>query len=166
MTIERYLHDLWSNRVLDALAAAAAVYGLYVCIALLGSALLRVRPRSIIVPLIVGAAAAALLDVLAGLVYQDQRPFVTIGVVPLVPHGPDNGFPSDHSAAAAFASTIALYVDRRLGIIAWAAAVLLGLGRLYCLLHSPLDIAAGWSIGAAPAIAAGVYWKNRSASAM
>src|SRR5262245_13872365 len=33
---------------------------------------------------------------LAGLLYDDPRPFVATHVPPLIPHEPDNGFPSDH----------------------------------------------------------------------
>jgi undecaprenyl-diphosphatase len=161
MPIERMLHGLWSNGALDSFAAAAATYGLYACVAICAVAFLRAKPRGAIVPFIVGAVAAVALDVLAGLVYQEQRPFVVLGVTPLVAHDTDNGFPSDHSAAAAFISTVALFVDPPLGAIAWVFTALLGAGRLFCLLHTPLDIAAGWVIGTAPAVLAGVYRKRR-----
>jgi undecaprenyl-diphosphatase len=161
MALERFFHSLWSFVALDAFASAAAQYGLYACIAAATVAWLRRRPHHILIPLLVGAAGAALLDVLAGSIYEDPRPFVALHVAPLVPHGIDNGFPSDHSAAAAYVATFATILDPAFGALAWSATLALGVARLYCLLHSPQDVAAGWMIGTVPAIAAGLYWKNR-----
>lgn len=161
MALERFLHGLWSFSALDAFASAAAQYGLYACIAAAAAAWLRRRPRNMVIPLLAGAAGAALLDVVAGAMQYDSRPFVVMAIAPLVPHGIDNGFPSDHSAAAAYAATFALFIDPALGALAWGATVVLGAARLFCLLHQPQDVVAGWIIGAVPAIAAGFYWRNR-----
>jgi undecaprenyl-diphosphatase len=98
------------------------------------------------------AAAAAVW--IAGSVYHEQRPFVVLGVAPLLPHGIDNAFPSDHSAVAAYAATFACFLDPLFGVLAWVFAIVLGVGRAYCLLHTPLDVIAGWMIGGVPAIVA------------
>jgi undecaprenyl-diphosphatase len=164
MDAERYFHGLWTMQPLDALAEFAAVYGLYVVCAIAAFAWLRRRPKGALAPIVVGAVVAAAIVWIAGAVYQEQRPFVVLGVTPLVPHDADNAFPSDHSAAAAYAATIAFFIDPALGAGAWIAAAAVGVGRAYCLLHSPDDVVAGWLIGALPAVAAGAYWKKRRAA--
>ena len=161
MAVEQYLHSLWSNRPLDAFAAFAAVYGLYFCVAIAAVAWIRLRPRGILVPFLVAALASTGAVLIAGALYHEQRPFVALGLRPLVPHGTDNAFPSDHSAVAAFASTFALFVDPPLGFAAWSVTVVLGAARSYCLLHTPVDVGAGWLLGALPALAAGLIWRRR-----
>lgn len=161
MAIERYFHSLWSSHTLDAIAAVAAQYGLYLCLALLCVAWFRKRPQGAVVPFFAGAAIAALCVFISGLAYVEQRPFVVLGVAPLVPHGTDNAFPSDHSAVAAYAATLAAFLDPAIGAIAWIVTIALGVGRAYCLLHTPGDVVAGWFIGALPALAAALWWRKR-----
>lgn len=161
MAVEYYFHSLWSNRPLDSVAAATAVYGLYVCIAIAALAWIRMRPRGILVPFLIGAIASALLVVISGALYREPRPFTVLGVRPLVPHGVDNAYPSDHSAVAAYVAMFALLVDPPLGIAAWIVTVALGTARSYCLLHTPIDVIAGWLLGALPALAAGLIWRKR-----
>jgi len=163
MAIERYVHSLWPHHSLDAIAVGAALYGLYLCLALFCVAWFRSRPRGAVTPFVVCAALAAGLVYVSGLAHEEPRPFVVLGVAPLVPHGTDNAFPSDHSAAAAYAATLAAFIDPPVGAAAWVVTVALGAGRVYCLLHTPLDVVAGWVLGAGPAVMAAIWWKrNRS----
>jgi undecaprenyl-diphosphatase len=161
MAIEQYFHSLWQNRALDSLARVTADYGLYICFAVLAIAWVRRPPRGALVPFGLGAAVAALAVFIAGALHDESRPFAMLHVAPLVPHGLDNAFPSDHSAAAAYVSTVVAFLDLPLAIVAWIATIALGLARSYCLLHTPLDVFAGWILGALPAVAAGVYWRKR-----
>ncbi|HEY7994620.1 MAG TPA: phosphatase PAP2 family protein [Candidatus Eremiobacteraceae bacterium] len=160
MAIERYVHSLWPNQSLDAIAAGAAQYGLYLCLALFCVAWLRSRPRGAVIPFVVCAALAAGLVYVSGLAHDEPRPFVVLGVRPLVPHGTDNAFPSDHSAAAAYAATLAVFVDPPVGAATWLVTVALGAGRVYCLLHTPLDVVAGWVIGTGPGLIAVIWWRR------
>lgn len=160
MAIERYAHSLWPNHLLDAIAAGAAEYGLYLCVALFCVAWFRSRPRGTVMPFVVCAALAAGLVYVAGLAHEEPRPFVVLGVAPLIPHGTDNAFPSDHSAAAAYAATLAVFVDPPVGAAAGLVTVALGAGRVYCLLHTPLDVVAGWVIGGGPAVIAVIWWRR------
>lgn len=160
MTVERYLHGLWSAVWLDQAAALTADYGLYVCAFLLLVAWLRRRPSGVLLPFAIGAICAIALDAIAGIVHHDQRPFITLGVAPLIAHGVDNGFPSDHSAAAAFIAVTTLFIDAPLGVLACVVAFAIGIARLYCLLHLPVDVIAGWVIGATPAVVVGVWWRR------
>lgn len=73
---------------------------------------------------------------IASLMYYAPRPFVELGISPLVPHVADNGFPSSH---ALFAMTIALIVftyNRLAGSILIAFALLVGVGRVLSYVHS------------------------------
>lgn len=164
MGLERYFHGLWSAGWLDLVASATAQYGLFVCVAFFAIAWFRRRPRGALLPFAAGGAIAIALDVVAGLLYHDVRPFVVLGFAPLVSHGIDNGFPSDHSAAATFVGVATLFVDAPLGVATCVIAIALGVARLYCLLHSPVDVLVGWTIGALPALAAGVWWKRSRSS--
>jgi len=161
MAVEHYLHNLWSIRPLNAIAALAAVYGLYVCVAIAALAWIRLRPSGVLLPFLIAALASTVAVLIAGAIYHEPRPFVALGLRPLVPHGNDNAFPSDHSAVAAFAATFALFIDPPLGYAAWFVTIVLGAARSYCLLHTPEDVLDGWLLGALPAIAAGLIWKRR-----
>jgi undecaprenyl-diphosphatase len=113
--------------------------------------------RSLQAGLMAGAAAGGALGiavVLAKLVDR-PRPFVAdpSHVHLLVKHAADPGFPSDHATAAfAIATTVLLY-DRRAGIGALVAAVLLAVDRVAVGVHYPSDVLAGAALGAAVAFA-------------
>lgn len=101
------------------------------------------------------AAVAALAVLLAlgvgsalGRLHQEARPFVSDSATRLlVPHAADNGFPSDH-AVLSFALAGAIVWWRRLvGGVVLAAAVLVGIARVYVGVHWPSEIVAGAAIG-------------------
>lgn len=72
--------------------------------------------------------------------FYDPRPFVTMHIKPLIPHAPDNGFPSDHTLiSAAFASVLFVF-NKKWGVIAFILALLVGISRIYVHVHSPIDI--------------------------
>ena len=95
---------------------------------------------AIIVAIILGRLAAKL--------YFHPRPFITNGTVPLIAHGNDNGFPSDHTLVAATLAAVVYFYHRRLGIILMVLALLVGVGRVWAHVHWPIDIAGGLIIGA------------------
>lgn len=80
----------------------------------------------------------------------EKRPYVSIPhTLLLVSRSADFGFPSDHAVMAAAVATGLCYVNRRLGILAWIAGVLLAFSRVYVGAHYPHDVAAGLVLGAA-----------------
>ena len=83
----------------------------------------------------------------------EARPFVTHpGILVLLQHGVDPGFPSDHAVMAGAAAGGLLLVSRRLGLWTAAAAVLLAFSRVYIGAHYPGDVVAGLLLGAAVAL--------------
>jgi len=139
---------------------ALAQYGLVISFAALAASVVRRRPYQAMVWLAPATLLAAGLDLIAGRLLFDTRPFVVLHVVPLIAHSGDNGFPSDHSTVAAFVAAALWFIDLPSAAVATLAAVAIGLARIYCLVHWPLDVTAGWCIGALPAIAAGAGWRK------
>ncbi len=100
----------------------------------------RAKIEAILIGVITGVVALA-LGRLVALFFFDPRPFVAGHFTPLIPHEPDNGFPSDHTLlSSAIAMTVFLR-DRRVGAVLWLLVVLVGLGRIGSGLHSPIDVA-------------------------
>lgn len=80
---------------------------------------------------------------------HERRPYQTIPhVLVLVSRSTDFGFPSDHATMAGAVATGLLYVNRRLGLLAWAAALVMAFARVYTGAHYPHDVVAGLVLGA------------------
>ncbi len=105
---------------------------------------------------VLAAVTTVVLIKTAAWTYNDPRPFVTGHVRPYFPHPADNGFPSDHTAAAAMTALLLWPYRRLAGGLLLAAALLMGSARVVARVHHPLDIAAALLIAAAGA-AAGSY---------
>jgi membrane-associated phospholipid phosphatase len=126
--------------------------------ALVAAAWLHRAQRGLLLPFVIGAIAASLLDLAVGHLWFELRPFVAMHVAACVPHDPaDNSFPSDHAAAGAYVTAFLGFVDIRWAAVALVGAVLVSVARVACLLHYPHDIAAGWAVGAIPGAIAGYY---------
>ena len=102
-------------------------------------------------------AAAALLGLalvgagiwVAAALHADPRPFVhDPASAPLFPHPADNGFPSDHSAAAGLLTVLVFRYRRWIGVLVGAGAVLVGVARVAAHVHHAQDVVAGLAIGA------------------
>lgn len=92
------------------------------------------------------ATATVLAFVLAKLathLVSSPRPFIADGVKPLFDSARDNGFPSDHTLMAGLIAFTTLVYSRRLGLIALALAVLVGLARVAAGVHHGIDIVGG-----------------------
>jgi membrane-associated phospholipid phosphatase len=104
---------------------------------------------------IVAFPVALLLTWVAGHLYYHTRPFVIEGVQPLIPHEPDNGFPSDHTMLAMTTSAIMFVYHRKVGLLLGILAILIGVSRVIAKLHYPIDILAGAAIAIA---STGIAW--------
>ena len=81
-----------------------------------------------------------------GYFYYDPRPFVQNHFLPLIPHDPDNGFPSDHAILVGAISSVWFYFNKRLSFILWVIAILVGVSRIAVGIHHPVDIIGGFII--------------------
>jgi undecaprenyl-diphosphatase len=85
----------------------------------------------------------------AATLHTDPRPFVQNPALrPLISHAADNGFPSDHSAAAGLIATLVALRNPRCGAIFAVAAVLVAWSRVAAHVHHVQDVAAGLALGA------------------
>ncbi len=112
----------------------------------LGAATLLVRlPREqqklYIKRAVIAGILALVLTKLAGVLYFDPRPF-THGATALIPHAPDNGFPSDHTVLSFLAALLALTVSKRVGGILLLLSGIVALCRVLSGIHTLLDVIA------------------------
>lgn len=92
-----------------------------------------------------------------GLLYQpvEMRPFELLGIDPGASFLNNPGFPSDH-ALFVMAITLAVWFgakQRALAIACLILTILVGVGRILALVHTPLDVIGGFVIAWV-----GVFW--------
>lgn len=100
---------------------------------------------------VVGVLTYALAKGIAAL-YQPEllRPFEKLGVNPGAAYLNNPGFPSDHALFATFL-TASVWVsthDKRLTLIMVVMTIVMSIGRVLALVHTPLDVVGGMIIGA------------------
>ncbi|HEX8993713.1 MAG TPA: phosphatase PAP2 family protein [Candidatus Paceibacterota bacterium] len=128
---------------MDTLAIIVAKYLIVVPAAAVGIYFFS-RPRSewghMLLFLVPSGLLALLLAWIGGHLYTDPRPFVVGNFIPLVPHAPDNGFPSDHMLLASWLAMVASIKDKRFGAVLWVVALVIGAARVYVGVHHAIDI--------------------------
>jgi undecaprenyl-diphosphatase len=102
--------------------------------------------RAFLLKLAGAAVLSLLLSRIASHFIHDPRPFVAGHFTPLIPHGADNGFPSDHTLFASFMAWLLLTYSRKLGIIALTVTALMGLARMAAGVHHSWDILGSFAI--------------------
>lgn len=126
--------------------------GLIFIIVLIGAyALIRYVPkkqRYVTYCFVLMAGLTSLLIAkLAGAIYQPStvRPFVELGVSPQAAYINNPGFPSDHVLFAAAITFAVLFAakQRKLALILALLTVIMGMGRVLALVHTPTDILGG-----------------------
>lgn len=129
--------------------AAVAQWALLVpALLVAGTIVVRRRWRIDVTEAVVAGIATIAFVKLAGALRFEQRPFVLEHLHPLVPHAPDNAFPSDHLAAAGLAFAYLWPRSKPLAIVVLVFAAAIGAARVLAHLHWPVDIVAGFVIGA------------------
>jgi undecaprenyl-diphosphatase len=92
--------------------------------------------------------AAIILTKIAGALYYHPRPFIVEHIQPLIPHGSDNGFPSEHTVLGASLTALIYFYNKKLAAAALILTIAMGAGRVWAHVHSPIDILGGLVIGA------------------
>lgn len=86
--------------------------------------------------------------------FREPRPYSRLpDMLLLADRGSDYSFPSDHAVMAGAVAAGLLLVNRRLGVLAAAAAVLMAFARVYIGAHWPGDVEAGLVVGAVVTVA-------------
>jgi undecaprenyl-diphosphatase len=106
------------------------------------------KRREFVISVALALIIALILTKFAGALYFHPRPFVVEHIRPLIPHGPDNGFPSEHTVAAMTLTSVIFFYRKKFAAIALALTISVGAGRVAAHLHSPIDIIGGLIIGA------------------
>jgi membrane-associated phospholipid phosphatase len=138
-----------------ALIVDLAQYALFVLVVVAGVVWLtldRAGKVRLAAEAVVGLAVVGAGIVLAAHLHTDPRPFVhDPDSRPLFAHAADNGFPSDHSAAAGLLTGLVFAQRRLLGVLVGVGAVLLGWARVAAHVHHAQDVLAGLCLGLAAA---------------
>ena len=114
--------------------------------------MLQVKMAAVVV---LAGILAVIASRIAGKLYYDPRPFVSNpGLKPLIPHGPDNGFPSDHALLTMTLTAALYFYSRRWAAAALVVTAIVGIARVLAHIHSPIDIIGAWLIGIAAAVIA------------
>ncbi|MCB9815813.1 phosphatase PAP2 family protein [Candidatus Nomurabacteria bacterium] len=72
--------------------------------------------------------------------YYDPRPFVVGNFTPLVPHDPDNGFPSDHTLLTMYVAALVYPHTKKIAYLLLVLAIMVGLSRVYVGIHHLTDV--------------------------
>ena len=96
---------------------------------------------------VLAGIVALILSKVAGRLYFHHRPFVIQNIKPLITHGDDNGFPSDHTLLATTLATAVYFYHRRVGVALFGLAVIVGISRILAHVHWTIDIIGGLILG-------------------
>lgn len=103
----------------------------------------RARQKKMLVLAAVAVPLTYVLVYILNHVYFDPRPFVVGNFTPLVPHIPDNGFPSDHTVLTALIASIVYPFSRKWSFWLFALMVVVAVSRVYVGIHHPIDVIGG-----------------------
>lgn len=137
---------------MDSLIIFGAEY-LYLAIVFAAVAYIVRQPKDlrwkIIMCAVVALPLAYIAAKIASYFYYDPRPFVVGQFAPLLPHAADNGFPSDHTLLGSAIAAVIFGFHKRLGLILFGAALVVGVSRVLAGVHHMTDILGSMAIAAA-----------------
>jgi len=137
-----------SQYLLYVLAAAAILYW---------ATLSRRAKRRLALYATLTGTVAFILAKIGSALYYNPRPFMVDHVTSLFAHNPGNGFPSDHTLAAATLAFALFAVSKKWGIVFFLLALAVGSARVSAGVHHPIDVIGGIVFAAAGYSAACVF---------
>ncbi|MDR3643386.1 MAG: phosphatase PAP2 family protein [Candidatus Doudnabacteria bacterium] len=96
--------------------------------------------------LIIALPCIYLVSRVAANFYFDPRPFVMGHFTPLIPHAPDNGFPSDHALITSAIASVVFVYNKKVSAVLWVLTIIVGLARVLAGVHHLIDIAGAITI--------------------
>ena len=96
-----------------------------------------------------GALLAIGLSAGIGALWDRPRPFVARHFVPLIAHGNDASFPSDHLAVLGAVALCLWFVSRHLAVMVGISALVVAFARVFVGVHYVTDVAGGFILGLA-----------------
>ncbi|MEO8899293.1 MAG: phosphatase PAP2 family protein [Candidatus Dormibacter sp.] len=94
-----------------------------------------------------GALLALGIGALLGTLWLEQRPFVADHFAPLIAHGADGSFPSDHLLVLGALTGACWMRARPLALVALGLSIPVAVARVFVGVHYPIDVVAGFLIG-------------------
>ena len=115
-----------------------------------------IERRHVLVACGVSLVVALVLVGVLSLLFDRPRPFMALGIPPLLPHDTDSSFPSDHTLVGVALVGPLLWCRPRVGswLLLWA--LLIGAARVAAAIHYPTDILSSAAIAVMP-IALGLH---------
>ena len=98
------------------------------------------KKKEIIIFSVITLPAIYIVSKIGAWLYFDPRPFVVGHFTPLIPHAPDNGFPSDHVLLVSAIASLIFLFNKKVSVGIWVIAALVGISRVYVGIHHPVDI--------------------------
>lgn len=100
----------------------------------------------VILALISGSLAKGITEIIR-FFWGRPRPFVENHVNLLIDNISSKSFPSGHASFFFGLSMVVYLFNKKLGLIFFAASIVISIARIYCGLHWPLDIVGGFVVG-------------------
>lgn len=131
------------QEILNLLIIIGAKYILFLSVAIAGIYFFRLsleKKKELIIFSLAFMPLAYLAVWIVSLFYNNPRPFVVGGFVPLIPHGPDNGFPSDHALLSSALAMAIYFFDKKIGSVLMLLAIVISVSRVLAGVHHITDV--------------------------
>lgn len=121
------------------------------------------RRRQMLAILLFMGILSLVLAKIAAHLYDDPRPYISDGAVPLFAHSGDpNGFPSDHALLASFLGFGALIYSKTTGKFLLVVAAVIGWARVAAHVHHAVDIIGSFVVTFIAYLAVTYLLRNKS----
>lgn len=131
------------------LAGTYLIYALFVSVPV--AAFIKLRNQSMITTFLLQFGTTLLFGyitvILLQTIFPTDRPFVALGLTPVIPHSPTPSFPSSHATYAAICAVFLWRFNEKWGLWGLVALVLIGTARVLAYVHYPLDVIVGACLG-------------------